>query len=217
MKKGIKHLAVVLVASVASASAAIVPDWAGDSNTVHAEWDDMSMFDLNGGRVDAEVFTIVDGNGSVTTDIPGQGDIADLVSDSYSTGAYTNFYADPDSNYLEITADWDVSIWTPSFSGEETQEVWVQLTYFGDTEFRQGWDVSATPYLEGGSNMIVGGVQHMGEEYDPLTTLVTEAYSFVIEGSGDGVFIDLAGDPALTVGNPAFLAGVEVDSISYGY
>jgi hypothetical protein len=118
---------------------------------------------------------------------------------------------------VQIEANWDFSIWVPTYSGFDLQQVYLQITYWNDADdssWRQGWDLGVE--TSGTGSTLAGGTIFEGEDHDLIEGLITEAYSFSIIGaSADGFFVDFNGDPALSAGNPGQIYSIAVDSVSY--
>ncbi len=211
-----KKLTAMLVCcglSAATGLADLSPDWAGDDNTVHAEFYNFTGMALGGSTTAADVYTVKDHSGNVLAGVPGQ-DAPDLT-----TLGNTAYYSDADGDWLETTVDWDLSLWMPAISGYETQEFRFQISYYdnpGNADWRQNYQLGVQPYRAGaGSSLVVGGINSLGSEHDLVNGIITEAFSFTVAEAADGVFIDLAASPSLSVINSSLITGVTVDSISY--
>jgi hypothetical protein len=197
----------------ASAWADLSPSWAGEDNTVHAEFYGFNGIAFGGSSTAADVYTVKDYNGNVLAGVPGQ-DAPDMT-----TLGSTVYWEDAGDRWLETTVDWDLSIWMPAISGYETQAFQIQISYWDNqtnAAWRQNYQLGIQPYLSGaGSSAVQGGVISLGSEHDVLSGIITEAFSFTVVNAADGMFIDLAASPSLSVSNPSLITGVTVDSISY--
>ncbi len=189
----------------------VAPDWAGTDGTVHAEWNDSwAGFSVGGNASAATGFTVVGLNGDALSAVPGSDN-----PDAMHLGN-TQFHADADGNYLEVTANWDVSFWVPSFAGQDAQEGFIEISYYDNpsaASWRQGWELAVTPAESGSA--LQGAPVFLGETHDTTTGIITEAYRFALVRSASGFFIDLAADPALSLINPAYLIDFSVDTVSY--
>jgi len=214
MKTWIGMAGSVLV-SMNHASAALPPDWDSgvDSGTVHMTWsaDDWYQTTLSG-YCQPRDYQFIDPMGGTLE--PGSGD-PDI---ELGPDAVFRYEAADDTRCVEITAPWSFSAWVPAYDQVQaglplTREVWVQISYFDDPQdvsWRQGWrlDVDA----QGGR---VSGMRTVGEQHDPATGLITEAYTFTVSGDSAGCFVDFNADPDLGSDQPAFVSAVTIDTLCY--
>jgi len=208
----IKWMAVAVAGAGIAHGGIVRPDWIGDHGSVQAKWSDSWVGFSMGGSVNAaSSFSTVSPDGVPGASVPGS-DAPDAVR-----GANTTFYADSPFNYLEITANWDLSFWVPSFSGFDVQEGWIEVSYYddpGDPTWRQGWTFNVAPYNPGGSSALAGPPVLMGTDHDLDNGIITEAYAFTIVNSAKGFFVDVEAQPVLSGANPAFLVEFSADTIS---
>ncbi len=190
------------------ANASLAPSWAGDDGSVYAEWSNWAGFGIGGTASNPDNFEVVAPDGSGLAGVPGQD-----PADAQALAAL--YYTDADGSGLQITQSWDLSFWMPSFSGFNTQESVIQLTYWddqSDPEWRAGFDLGIT--LHGGSgSQVAGSVTYLGEELDG-NGRITEAWGFTVNNSADGFFVDIAAAPASLVGG-LYLDSAAIDTISY--
>lgn len=191
------------------ANASLAPSWAGDHGSVYAEWSNWAGFSIGGGTAsDPDYFEVIDPSGSVRADVPGQDD-----ADAEALAAL--YYNDSDGSGLQITQNYDLSFWMPSFAGFNTQEAVIQLTYWddqSDPDWRAGFDLGIT--LHGGSgSQVAGPITYLGEELDGLGR-ITQAWGFTVNNSADGFFVDIAASDASLVGG-LYLDSAAIDTISY--
>lgn len=209
--KWITTMVSILGINLAHGVSYVAPDWVGDAGTVHAEWNDSWAGFAVGNHVSAATeFTVVSLDGNPLGAVPGSD-----TPDASHLGN-THFHADAGGNYLEVTANWDLSFWVPSFAGQEAQEGFIEISYYDDpgtASWRQGWDLVVTPAES--ASMLRGAPVLLGETHDTATGIITEAYSFALARSTSGFFIDVAADPALSLINPAYLVDFSVDTASY--
>ncbi len=188
------------------------PGWSStDAGAVHAEWTDWTQFHT-GFAYGADQYTAYDaaGNANNPASVALHG-----AADASSHGE-TFKTAGTGADGIQIEANWDFSLWVPSFAGMEVQDVYFQVTYWddiNDATWRQGWDFGATAYGSGSS--LQGGLFFEGETHDVVNGLITEAYSFSMANSGEGFFIDFSADAPLSVSNPAYVHSIHVDGLSY--
>jgi|GEM_PF-2377460 len=209
MKK--RYIGLILCCMAAGiAQADIVgPGWEiTDEGAVHVEWTDWQSFSA-GYVYGPDEYSAYDQNGE-------ENDPASVASggmaDAYSEGSTYSLGDDG----IQIEANWDFSIWVPTYAGLAVQDVYLQITYWDDpdnADWRQGWDLGVEAYGDGST--IQGAPVFQGEEYDTDTGLITEAYSFTITDSAEGFFVDFNGDPELSSSNPAQIYSITADSISY--
>jgi hypothetical protein len=200
------------------------PGWSiTDEGAVHVEWTDWNSFSA-GYVYGPDEYSAYDQNGE-------ENDPASVASygmaDAYSE---ENTYATDGTGVdgIQITANWDFSIWVPIYTGSDldvqapdlVQDVYLQITYWddeNDADWRQGWDLGVEAYGDGA--VVQGAPVFQGETHDLDTGLITEAYSFTITDSADGAdgfFVDFNGDPELSLeDNPAYVYSITADSISY--
>jgi hypothetical protein len=187
-------------------------DWsATDEGAVHAEWTDWTSF-AAGMAYGADVYTAYDQNGDANDPASALADPAD----AYSAGS-TYRLGGTGADGIQIEANWDFSIWVPTYADLEVQQVYLQITYWddaGDADWRQGWDLGLE--AAGSGSTVAGGAVFEGEDHDLIGGLITEAYSFTITGaSAEGFFVDFNGDPSLSVANPGQIYSITADSLSY--
>jgi hypothetical protein len=190
-----------------SVQASIDPDWAGDHGSVYAHWSSWLGMDMGGNTANPNDFKVVSLDGMTLTAVPGQ----DNPDAQKSASVYG---ADLDGAWLELIGNYDLSFWMPSFGGLNSQQGWIQLSYWNDEtdpSWRAGFDLGIQLYGGSGSAM-AGGLVFEGETV--VGGLITEAYSFAVNNSADGFFVDVAGIPAFSAGS-VFLDSVTIDTISY--
>lgn len=213
MKRQVLLLAACALAGLAHAQF-IEVGWAGTPNTVHAEFTRYGLFN-NTGSARADAYSVVDYTGNLLPGgLPGL-DAPDLLS----LGGRTTRFAQAGENWLETTANWDLSVWSPAIAGFAHQLFTFQIAYFADpaeTAWRQNYELGIQLYHADpeAAGSLVGAVQRTSS-YDELHGLVTEVFTFSTRGAADGVFIDIAAAPELSVGNPSYITALSLDSLSY--
>jgi len=180
MKK--RYIGLILCCMAAGiAQADIVgPGWEiTDEGAVHVEWTDWQSFSA-GYVYGPDEYSAYDQNGE-------ENDPASVASDgmadAYSKGSTHSLGVDG----IQIEANWDFSIWVPTYAGLDVQDIYLQITYWddpNDADWRQGWDLGVEAYGDGST--VQGAPLFQGEEYDTDTGLITEAYSFTIASSAEG-------------------------------
>ncbi|MDZ8118361.1 PEP-CTERM sorting domain-containing protein [Pontiella agarivorans] len=179
------------------------PDWIDDSGSVYAEWSNWNYY--NPGTVSAaDEFGAYDYETGIRTDTVGSFGEADILSNAAGGPLSGHDYLD-----LWGTSD-SLSFWMPTFSGFETTEVVIQLSYWddeSDDSWRAGFDLM--PQLSDTSEGHIVNVT--SDEYHDLNSeLITEAWSFTVSGSTDGFFADFA-----YADDNTFIDSVSIDAVSY--
>lgn len=208
-----KQLLIGLLLSASALQAEVGLDWIGGDNSVHVEYNYYSLFNSSDSS-QADVYEVVDYNGNTVDGGVAGMDAPDLVSLNGNTARYS----DSDGNWLETTSNYDLSIWMPAISGYETQLFSVQICYFadlGDSEWRQNYDLGLELYYSDSSESGIISAISRSSLYDVETDMITESFTFTVENSADGIFIDIGADPGLSVNNPSYISWIEVDSASY--
>jgi len=213
MLRSIPFLALCGLCSVASAQFASV-DWAGSANSVRAEFTDYALF--NGTRsATADLYQVYDYSGALRpAGLPGL-DAPDILS----AGGLTRRFSEAGESWLETTGNWDLSVWSPALSGYETQLFTFQIAYFAneaDSTWRQNYNIGVQlHYADGTAVGSLAGPVVRTSTLDTASALVTETFNFSVQGAADGVFIDIAADPALSASNPSYITGMRLDSVSF--
>jgi hypothetical protein len=186
------------------------PTWAGDDGTVYAEWSSWSHYS-QGNISLADDFYAIDHSGSFH-DFSGDSR-PDLLSNYASKNSDLS-----GNNWLQLGATDDLSFWMPTFSGFETTEVVVQLSYWDDYP-NEGWEewragFSLLPQLSDTSEGNIVFSESLGIDHDTDSGLITEAWSFTVNGSTDGFFADFMVDQ-VSVDNWTLVEAVSLDALSY--
>ncbi|MDF7800842.1 hypothetical protein P4C99_15310 [Pontiellaceae bacterium B1224] len=186
------------------------PSWVGEDGTAYAEWSNWSHY--NPGNVSlADDSYAIDQDGSFY-DFPGESS-PDLLS----------YYASNESdlsgnNWLQVGATEDLSFWMPTFSGFETTEVVIQLSYWDDYP-NTGWEdwraeFSLLPQLSDTSEGNIVIAESFGINHNTDSGLITEAWGLTVSGSTDGFFADFSVDQN-SVDNWTLIEEVTIDTLSY--
>jgi hypothetical protein len=188
------------------------PDWeTTDAGAVHVAWTNWTSFNSES-SYGSDVYTAYDPNGIANDPDSALTDPAD----AYSKGS-TWRIGGTGADGIQIEANWDFSIWVPTYADLDVQQVYLQITYWddiNDADWRQGWDLGLEAV--GTGSTIAGPAVLEGEDHDLIEGLITEAYSFTITGaSADGFFVDFNADPGLGVTNPGQIYSITADSLSY--
>lgn len=209
----VTSLAVIVIGLMAAAQAQVPgPGWStSDPGAVHAEWFDWTAFDPGLPYV-PDMWSATDTTGESVDPVSfgtlGGPDALGLEAtypEPYPVG----------TDGIAIEANYDFSTWMPTYAGQQVMEGYVEITYWddeNDPDWRQGWDLAVSHSGDGG---LVHRPVLIGEEHDLNLGLITEAYTFAIEGSPSGFFVDFAADPELSPGNPAFVYAIGIDALSY--
>jgi len=188
-------------------------DWAMGDNSVHVEFYDYALFGPEHAVV-ADEYTVVDYSGNVVA-----GGIAGMdAPDLMSLDGFSERFSEGGENWIESTANWDLSVWSPAISGYETQLFCLQISYFadeGNLDWRQNYDLGIELYNEDATgSRIVGAIQRESE-LDLDLAIITEYFVFAVEKAAAGIFIDIGADPALSPANPSWITSITLDSVSY--
>jgi hypothetical protein len=212
MKTHIALLAVLVLSGVANADPINI-DWALTSDTVHAEFNEFTLFTPSTPALaDSYVYTGSDGN--VVGGGVGGLDAPDLASLSGNSQRFS----DASDIWIETTSNWDLSIWSPAISGKDTQIFCLAITYFADESdaaWRQNYDIGIDLYNTDSTVSHVVGAVETGDSYDSAQQLVTETFIFTVQNAADGIFIDIGAKDGLSVANPSWITSITLDSTSY--
>lgn len=204
-------IATLCVAGLAQASQ-FTPSWTNDNGSAYAEFYDWNSF-ATPSAVTANEFGAFDpSTGTISSDINGM-DRADVIS----SGVYTWFDNGPDEpdHVLNLLSSDTLSFWMPTFSGFETTEAVIQLTYWDDNPHNGGhaaWraGLDLMPQLSDTSSGTIAAFTYLGEYHDiDGTGKITEAWKLTIDGSTDGLFADITFD------NDLYLDSAVIDTVSY--
>ncbi len=190
----------------------IGPDWeTTDAGAVHVAWTNWTSF-FASSLYGSDAYTAYDQNGLANN----PASAGTHPADAYSKGA-TFGLGGTGNDGIQIEANWDFSIWVPTYVGLDIQQVYLQVTYWDDAtnaNWRQGWELGLG--VSGAGSTIAGRTIFAGETHDVDKGLITEAYSFTITGaSAEGFFVDFNGAPTLNVTNPGQIYAITADSLSY--
>ena len=201
-----KLIAAAVFAAGISQASIVTPEWIDDDGSAYAVWN--QWLDYSAGDCGIADEFAVNVAGSRVNSI--NGNVADVCSDS----AVRSF--DGEGNvWLTLSETDDLSFWMPGFSGYETQEVFIQLSYWGDEtdrEWRAGFDLSVNPDENSAGCYLAGALVYEGDEYDDETGLVTEAWSFAFVKSSEGFYADFS---VLADSLNVDVEQVSIDTISY--
>ncbi len=214
-KQSIMAIACCCLMAVAVRAGISGPGWnTADEGAVHAEWTDWTQF--NSGFVyGPDVWSAYDLSGNEND--PAQG-VADVL------GGDNTAKIDGTGDYgIEISSNWDFSLWLPTYSGQDVLEVYLQVTYWDlpeSPDWRQGWDFGVETVGEGAA---IQGIHKVEESHDTDAGLITEAYLLAVTESPEGVFVDFNTDPPMDSGVPdpengggaAWVNSIQVDGLSH--
>jgi hypothetical protein len=213
MKK--TSLALLSIAGLAGTAAAepLSIDWALTADTVHAEFSSFAMFSpSNAATADSYVYT--GSNGNVVAGGIAGADAPDLMS----LNGNSQRFSDADGPWIETTAQWDLSLWSPAISGFDTQVFYLEISYFdneGDPSWRQNYDLGISLYNSDSTQSSVVGAVQTGESYDAGLHIVTEQFIFTVKNAAEGIFIDLGSKNGITMLSPSLITAITLDTTSY--